>query len=195
MQKELVTYYNSAGQKIKQFWYWNGEPNFHNVEIFSYSTDSLISSLVDSFADGNIETTSYLYKNINLKQRVTFNQNNDTCDFRIYPDNNTTIKRWYTAGKSYRYDTTIFEKENIKSEYYGSENSQNEEKPFAWHYKFLNQFDSKGNVIMISFKVENPHKSFTRYIYDNRSLLIKKQEIFFAEKKEIIRTEYYFTYD
>ena len=194
LQKELVTHYNSTGQKIKQFWYWNGEKDFHNVETFYYSNNGLISALTDSSADGNLETTTFYYDNNNLQKRVTLN-GNDTTDFRTYPDKNTTIQSWYMAGKPYRFDTTIYEKENAKLEYFGSEKSQNPDKVFKWHYNFKNEFDEKGNLVKVSAKVEKPYKSFTKYIYDERSLLIKKQEIIFIKKRETIQTQYYFTYD
>jgi hypothetical protein len=72
LQKELVTRYNSAGQKTKQFWYWNGEKEYHNFETCYYSHNGLLTSLIDSFANGNIETTIYYYdNNHNLKKRVT----------------------------------------------------------------------------------------------------------------------------
>ncbi len=189
LQKELVTHYNQTGQITKQFSYWNGDQTFHNVETFLYSKDGLITQLVDSFTDGNIETTNYYYKNGNLEKRLTTNQNHDTCDFRSYPNKTTTIQRWYMDGKAYRYDTTIFEKENIKLEYYGTQNSQ------SWHYRFLNEFDPRGNLVKTTSNLEKPYKSFTRYVYDKRNLLTKKQEIFYVKKKEVISTEYYFTYE
>ena len=195
LQKELVTHYNSIGQKTKQFWYWNGEKEFHNVETFYYSSNGQQSSLIDSSADGNLEITTFYYdENHDLLKRVTLNEN-DTTDFRTYPNNNTTIKCWYIAGKPYRFDTTIFESQTAKLEYFGSEKSQNSEKPFKWHYNFKNEFDEKGNLIKASAKVEKPYKSFTRYIYDDRGLLIKKQEIIFVKKKETIQMQYYFTYE
>ena len=80
-------------------------------------------------------------------------------------------------------------------EYFGSEKSQNEDKLFKWHYNFKNEFDEKGNLVNVSVKVEKPYKSFTRYIYDERGLLIKKQEILFVKKKETIQMQYYFTYE
>jgi hypothetical protein len=190
LQKELVTHYNSSGQKTKQFWYWNGEKDFHNVETFYYSNNGLISVLTDSSADGNLETTTFYYDKNNLQKRVTLN-GNDTTDFRTYPDINTTIKCWYMAGKPYRFDTTIFEKENAKLEYFGSEKSQNPDKVFNWHYNFKNEFDEKGNIVKVFAKVEKPCKSVTKYIYDERSLLI----IIFIKKRETIQTQYYFTYD
>ena len=190
LQKEIVTHYNSAGKKVKQFWYWNGESDFHNVETFYYLNDGLISSLIDSSADGNIETTTYNYENGNLKNQITLNKQHDTSDFRFYTEKNITIQRWYANGKPYRFDTTIFEKENVKLEYYGTDNSDS----LKWHYKFSNEFDSNGNLIKVALKVEKPYNSFTRYTYDNRNLLIKKQEIFFIKKKEAVQTEYYFTY-
>ena len=195
LQKELVTYYNPSGQKVKQFWYWNGDKNFHNVETFHYSNDGFIFRLVDSFADGSIQITNYFYENNILINQATIDQDNDTCDFRTYPNANTTIKRWYMDGKSYRYDTTIFEKENVKLEYYGSDCSENTGKCQRWHYKLSNDFDLHGNLVKVSGKVEKPYTSFTRYIYDKRNLLTKKQEIFYIKKKEVIRTEYYFTYE
>jgi len=195
LQKEIVTYYNPSGQKVKQFWYWNGDKDFHNVETFQYSKDGAISRLVDSFADGNIQTTNYFYENNTLIGQVTTDQNNDTCDFRTYPNKTTTIQRWYMNGKPYRYDTTVFERENVKLEYYGIDCSDNIGKGDSWHYKFSNDFDSHGNLLKVSSKVEKPYTSFTRYVYDKRNLLIKKQEIFYIKKRETIRTEYHFTYE
>ena len=194
LQKELVTYYNSAGQKVKQFWYWNGDPNFHNVETFCYLNNGLISSLTDSFAEGNIETTRYFYENNNCKLQVTLNKHNDTCDFRSYPNKNTTIKRWYREGKPYRYDTTIFEKENVELEYYGTENSENPDDITRWHYKFLNRFDLNGNLVKV-FSGGLLANSFTEYIYDNQNLLKKKQQVFINKGKVSLRMEYSFTYE
>jgi hypothetical protein len=194
LQKELVTYYNAAGQRTKQFWYWNGEKDFHNVESFYYSGDALLLSLTDSSADGNLETTSFHYDHRNLQKRVTL-QNDDTSDFRVYPVKNTTIRCWYAAGRPYRFDTTIFEKENVKLEYFGREDLQNPDKEFRWHYKFKNEFDQNGNLIKVSAKVGRPYRSFARYVYDERNLLIKKQEIIFVKRKETIHAEYYFTYE
>lgn len=195
LQKEIVTHYNLAGQKTKQFWYRNGAKDFHNVETFSYSDDGQQSLLVDSSADGNVEITTFHYdENHNLLTRVSLH-GNDTTEFRTYPDKNTTIKFWYLAGKPYRFDTTIFESQTAKLEYFGSEKSQNPESIFKWHYHFKNEFDEKGNLVKVSAKVEKHYKSFTRYIYDKRGLLIKKQEIFFIKKKEKIQTQYYFTYE
>ena len=194
LQKELVTHYNSAGQLSKLFWYWNGEKDFHNFETFYYSNNRQISSLIDSSADGNVEITTYYYESNNLQKRITLN-NEDTTDFRTYPNISTSIKSWYMAGKPYRFDTTIFEKENAKLEYFGSEISQNPYNVFRWHYNFKNEFDEKGNLVKVFAKVEKPYKSFTKYIYDKRGLLLKKQEIIFIKKKEIIQMQYYFTYD
>jgi hypothetical protein len=195
LQKELVTYYNLTGQKIKQFWFWNGEKDFHNVETFYYSNNRQLTSLIDSSADGNIEITTFYYDdNYNLLKRVSLNEN-DTTDFRIYPNRYTTFQSWYMKGKPYRFDTTIFETTTAKLEYFGSEKSQNSDNSFKWHYNFKNEFDEKGNLVKVSAKVEKPYKSFTRYIYDKRGLLIKKQEIIFIEKKETIQTQYYFTYE
>ena len=195
LQMEIVTHYNPAGQKIKQFWYWNGENDFHNVETFYYSSNGQLSSLIDSSANGKIEITTFYYDDYQkLQERVSLSDN-DTTDFRTYPNENTTIKCWYISGKPYRFDTTIFEKENVKLEYFGSENSHSSDKAFKWHYKFKNGFDEKGNVIKVSVKVEKPYKSFTKYIYDERGLLIKKQEIISHKRKETIQTQSYFTYE
>jgi hypothetical protein len=195
LQKELVTHYDSARRKIKQFWYWNGEKDFHNVETFYYSHNGQLSSLIDSSADGNTEITTFYYDgNHNLQKRISLEEN-DTTDVRTYPNTNTTIKCWYMSGKPYRFDTTIFEKENAKLEYWGSEKSSNSDKEFKWHYNFKNEFDKQGNLTQVSVKVEKPYKSFTRYIYDERGLLIKKQGIIFIKKKETIQTQYYFTYE
>lgn len=195
LQKEIVTHYNPAGKKVKQFWYWNGEKDFHNVETFYYSNNGQLSSLIDSSADGNIEITTFYYDdNHNLQKRVSL-RDNDTTEFRTYPNKNTTIKCWYMSSKAYRFDTTIFEKENAKLEYFGSEISRNTEKAFKWHYHFKNDFDQKGNLIQVSAKIERPFKSFTRYIYDKRGLLIKKQEIMFIKKKATIQSQNYFTYE
>jgi len=185
-QKELVTYYNPSGQKTKQYWYWNGEDKFHNVETFTYSENGTLTSLIDSFANGNIEMTNYVYENNVLKSQVTLNQQNDTCDFRVYPSRNVTIKCWYMQGKPYRIDTTVFEKENAKSEYYGTDYSDNTK----WHYRFSNKFDSKGNLT----SVENPHVSSTSYSYDNRNLLVKKQERMQFSGSQAVETEFIFEY-
>jgi YD repeat-containing protein len=195
LQKELVTYYSSAGRKIKQFWYWNGEKDFHNVETFYYSPNGQLSTLIDSSGDGSAEITAFYYDdNGNLQKRISIEEN-DTTDVRTYPKTNTTTKCWYTSGKPYRFDTTIFEKENVKLEYWGTEKSRNSDKDFKWHYTFENEFDKQGNLIKVSAKVENPYKSFTRYIYDKRGLLIKKQEVIYNKKNETIQTQSYFTYE
>ena len=185
-QKELVTYYNSLGQKTKQYWYWNGEEKCHNVETFIYSESGRLTSLIDSFANGNIENTNYVYENNILKWQVTLNQQNDTCDFRVYPRQNVTIKIWYMQGNSYRIDTSVFEKENAKLEYYGTDYSDNTK----WHYRFSNRFDPKGNLI----SVENPHVSFASYSYDKRNLLVKKQEKMQFSGSPAVETEYVFEY-
>lgn len=189
-QKELVTYYNSRGQKTKQYWYWNGDEQFHNVETFIYSHNGTLTSLIDSSADGNIEKTHYVYKNNILKWKVTLNQQNDTCDFRLYPGKNISIKRWYMEGKLYRIDTTIFERKNVKLEYCGFDYSDN----IKWHYKFLNQFDVNGNLLKVSAKLEGSKNSFTIYSYDNRNLLVKKQEQMQFNSQQIIKAEYNFEY-
>ncbi|AEW00097.1 hypothetical protein A4D02_28815 [Niastella koreensis] len=195
LQKDLVTHYNAAGQKTKQFWFWNGESRFHNVETFYYSRNGLPSSLIDSFADGNIEITTYYYdSNRNLKKRVTLNKK-DTIDFWTYPNKHTTIQRWYMEGKPYRFDTAIYEAETAMLEYFGTNKSQNAARGFKWHYKFKNKFDGKGNLVTVYAKVEKPYNSFTKYIYNKRGLLLKKQEIISVNKKKEIQTEYYFKYD
>ena len=195
LQKQIVTYYNSKGQKVRQFWFWNEEKEFHNVESFYYLDNGLISSLIDSSADGDVEKTTFYYNNSNILQKRVTLSNTDTTELRTYPNENITIKCWYMSGKPYRFDTTIFEKENAKLEYFGSEKSSSSDKDFTWHYKFKNEFDEKGNLIKISARVEAPYKSFTRYIYDENGLLTKKQEIIFRKRKEIIQTQYYFTYE
>jgi len=58
------------------------------------------------------------------------------------------------TGKPYRFDTTIFESETAKLEYFGSEKSQNPDKLFKWHFNFKNEFDEKGNLVKVSAKVE-----------------------------------------
>ena len=98
-------------------------------------------------------------------------------------------------GKPYWFDTTIFETPTAKLEYFGLEKSQNSDNSLKWHYNFKTEFDEKGNLVKVSAKVEKPYKSFTRYIYDKRGLLIKKQEIIFIKKKETIQMQYYFTYE
>jgi hypothetical protein len=194
LQKELVTHYNRSGQKIKQFWYWNGEKKFHNVETFYYSNNGQLSSLIDSSADGNIEITTYYYDDThNLLKRVSLD-GNDTTDVRTYPNQNTTIQRWYRTGKPYRFDTTIFASETAKMEYFGSKKSQNPDELSKWHYNFRNEFDVKGNLVSVSANVETPYKSLTRYTYDKRGLLIKKQEIILMKEKETIKMQYSFTY-
>ena len=185
-QKELVTWYNSRGQKTKQYWYWNGEEKFHNVETFIYSGNGTLISLIDSFADGNVEKTFYVYENNLLKRRETLNQKNDTCDFRFYPNENTTVKRWYMDGKPYRFDTTLFEKENVKLEYYGIDYSDSAK----WHYRFSNQFDLNGNLI----RVKSLPISVTTYTYNNRNLLVKKKEEIQFNRKQRVKMRYFFEY-
>jgi len=195
LQKQLVTYYNTKGQKVKQFWFWNGENQFHNVETFYYSNNGQLTFLIDSTADGNIIFTTFYYDdNYNLIKSVSLNKN-DTTDFLTYPNKNTTIKCWYMEGKPYRFDTTIFETATAKMEYWGSEKSQDHDKLFGWHYNFKNEFDEKGNLVKASEKIKKPYKYYTRYIYDERGLLIKKQEIISKRKKETIQSQYYFTYE
>ena len=193
LQKEMVTKYNVNGQLSKRYWFWNGEPDFHNVETFYYSKNNLLLSIVDSFADRNIEKTTFNYDSLHLKSRVTINANNDTTDFRTYSNKTTVIHQWYSEGKPYRVDTTVFEKENVKLKYNGVDYSS--EKPFKWHYSFLNQFDKNGNLVKVWSGTRTKHSSYTKYIYDKRNLLVKKQEIYFANKKSIIRTEYTFVYE
>jgi len=193
LQKEMVTKYNLDGQLIKRYWFWNGESDFHNVETFYYSKNNLLSSIVDSSADGNIEKTTFNYDSVHLKSRVTIDINNDTTDFRIYPDSNTVIHQWYSEKMPYRVDTTVFEKEHVKLKYYGADCSR--EKCFKWRYTFLNQFDRNGNLVKVWSGTRTKHSSYTKYIYDKRNLLVKKQEIYLANKKTIIRTEYTFTYE
>jgi hypothetical protein len=185
-QKELVTCYNSRGQKTKQYWYWNGEEKFHNVETFIYSGNGTLISLIDSFADGNVEKTFYVYENNVLKRQETLNQKNDTCDFRFYPNENTTVKRWYMDGKPYRFDTTVFEKENVKLEYYGIDYSDSAK----WHYRFSNQFDLNGNLI----RVKSLPISVTTYTYNNRNLLVKKKEEIQFNRKQRVKMRYFFEY-
>ena len=211
-QRELVTFYNSFGKKTKQFWYWNGDKDFHNVETFEYSVEGLLSSKVDSIRDGTIETTSYFYENNSLKQQITLNQNLDTCDFRSYLNKNTTVNRWYSNNAPYRYDTILFERENVKLEYYGIEYTPKPSKfskvlrpeengtlkpsnPVKWHYNFINRFDPSGNLSQVSAALEKPYSSFIKYTYDNRNLLIKKQEIFILKGKEVTNVEYIFVYE
>ena len=185
-QKELVTYYNATGQKIKQYWYWNGDKHFHNIEIFIYSPNKVLTSLINTFADGSIETTKYVYENRVLKWELTINQKGDTCDYRIYPNKATTIQRWYREGKLYRVDTTIFEKENVKLENFGTEYSNNSK----WDYKFINVFDAKGNLV----RVENRGISLANYSYDIRNLLKAKKEVFKFSGNQSINMEYVFEY-
>jgi hypothetical protein len=190
-QKELITYYNAGGQTIKQYWYWNGEKQFHNVETFRYSDSGKLISIIDSSSDGNIEKTTFTYDNDVLKSRITVGHQNDTCDLRLYPNENTTIKWWYMDGKPYRCDTTIFERENVKLEYFGFDYSDNTK----WHYNFSNQFDRNGSLVKVSAKVEGPNTSFTSYSYDNRNLLTKKQEHMSFNGKRSIQAEYNFEYE
>ena len=194
LQKELVTTYNPTGQKSKQFWYWNGDSNFHNVQTFYYSSTGLISSLIDSFANGTVEITNYFYDNNLLKHQVTLDQNNDTCDFRFYPSKNMTIKRWYMDGKPYRYDTTIFERKNIKFEYYGMERYSGSNDLSRWHYKYINQFDTSGNLVKISFG-GRANNSTTKYTYDNRNLLKYKDDVLMKQGKIAMRMQYTFIYE
>jgi hypothetical protein len=185
-QKELVTYYNSQGQKKKQYWFWNGDEQFHNVETFIYLENGKLRYLVDSFANGDIEKTNFIYLNNILMWDVTLNQQNDTCDFHVYPDKNMTVQHWYMKGRPYRVDTTVFEKQNAKLEYYGAGYSDN----IRWHYKFSNHFDVNGNLI----SVENHDISFTSYLYDKKNLLIEKQEQMRFSGKQSIKTVYIFEY-
>jgi hypothetical protein len=185
-QKELVTHYNISGQKIKQYWYWNGDKKFHNVETFIYSPNKVLTSLINTFADGTTETTKYVYEKGVLKWEVTIDKKGDTCDYRIYPNKMTTIKRWYRDGKIYRVDTTIFEKDNIKLEYFGTEYSNNSK----WHYKFINEFDTRGNLL----RAENRGISLANYSYDNKDLLRTKTEVFKFSGNQSMKTEYVFDY-
>lgn len=185
-QKELVTYYNPRGQKTKQYWFWNGDEEFHNVETFIYLDNGKLTSLIDSIANGNVEKTNYVYENDILKWDITLNQQSDTCEFGVHPNKNETIKNWYREGKPYRIDTTIFEKENVKLEYYGFDNSDS----IGWHYDFLNKFDVKGNLISVNLG----RMSSTRYLYDSRNLLIKKQGQMQFGGSQPIKTKYIFEY-
>lgn len=195
LQKEMVTHYNGAGQKTKQYWYWNGEKHYHNVELFSYSKEGQLATLVDSFATGKIEITTFYYDdNHHLYKRVTLNKK-DTTDVRTYPDRSTTIHSWYTAGKPYRCDTSIFETETAKLDFRGVDNMLIPGNPSYWHYTFKNEFDDKRNLVKVAADVWNPYQPFKRYIYDERGLLIKKQEVILSNKIEKIQMEYRFKYD
>jgi len=128
LQKELVTNYNKQGKLIQRTWFWNGDTKFHNTEIFRYSKSGILTTITDSFVDKHVERTKFIYQNKVLTTSVEIDQNGDTTDYRLYPKKGLTIQGWYMSGKPYRYDTTLFEKENIKIEYYGIDYS----------YKILN---------------------------------------------------------
>jgi hypothetical protein len=183
-QKELVTYYNPQGKKTKQYWYWNGDKQYHNVETFIYSPEGLLTSLIDSFAEGNVERTKFVYENKTLKWRLTLNQKNDTCNYRIYPDKNTDIQIWYNEGQPYRTDTTVFERENVKLYYRGNELNNG-----RWNYKYANKFDSNGNLLEVA--MDKPMKSRKVYSYNNRNLLVKKEEQMLFGSKPIMAVHYF----
>ena len=194
LQKEIVTYYNSKGQKIKQYWFWNGDSDFHNVESFYYSKMNLLTSIVDSIADFGIQKTSFFYRGKTLLSQVTINQNRDTVYFKSFPDKRTEIQRWYSDGKPYRFDTTIYEKENVKSRYYGIDYSNPQKDYNRWNYKFLNEFDKNGNLTKVWSGAQKPYSSFIQYFYDKRNLLIRKKEMYTINKREVVLTEYSFVY-
>jgi hypothetical protein len=195
LQKELVTFYNQIGQKTKQFWYRNGEKDFHNVETFYYSNKGNLTSIIDSNQDGVIEITTINYdKKNNLLNRITLNKN-DTIDFQIYPNQKTLIKCWYMGGKPYRVDTTIYETTSAEIEYFGLDKLHDCNKPFKWHYYYKNEFDKKGNLIKASGKLQKPFKSFGEYMYNKKGLLINKQTIIYNGNKSKTRMQYYFTYE
>lgn len=191
LQKEQVIRYNLSGQMIKRVWFWNGETEPHNIETFNYSNEGLLISVIDSFADGNIEIKTIDYQNDKLVSAVTLDLNKDTVYFCLYPSQRTTIKRWYQSAKPYRFDTTIFERQNIKLDYFGIDTADN----IRWYYKFINEFDESGNLIKVSAKVESPYKTYTRYVYDKRNLLTKKEEVFLRKKKPVVAVSTYFTYE
>ncbi len=93
--------------------------------------------------------------------------------------------------RPYRFDTTVFERENVKANYYGYDYPDS----IKWNYKYLNQFDSNGNLVKVSLKVAGPHTSFTSYSYDSRNLLFKKQEQIQMNGKLIINAVFVFEYE
>lgn len=194
LQKEIVTYYDQLGRKLRQLFFWNGEKDFHNVETFYYSKSGVLSELIDSFANGDIHKTHFLYNHNTLMAQCTIDQKSDTIAFRSYPREDIEIKSWYQDGKPYRFDTTIFEKENVTLKYFGVEHSSSNE-IVRWHYRFFNTFDKNGNLIKVSSNINYFKKSFTRYFYDERSLLVKKQEVIVQDNKEVIDEEYIFKYE
>jgi hypothetical protein len=195
LQKEIVTNYDTKGRLTKRFWFWNGESNFHNVETFYYLDSYLLSRIINSFADSTEETTRFFYENSVLKSSLTVDLNKDTIDYHNYSTRNQVIKTWYMNGKPYRYDTTIYEKPNAKMEYYGIDYSSNNPKYLRWHYRFKNHFDISENLIRTEFKSKLPTTNFTKYVYDKRDLLIKKEEVILSQKQERALRTYYFIYE
>ena len=195
LQKEQVIRYNKKGQMITRTWFWNGEKNFHNTESFYYSISVQLKSINNSFADGTVEKTFYIYTNQSLKYSVSINQNKDTVDYQTYPNQKKVIKRWYMDGQAYRFDTTIFEKENVKLEYYGIDYNSVDSIPMKWHYIFKNKFNNNGSLIRTEYTSSVPTNSYTNYSYDKRGLLIKKEDVFYIKKEPGILLTYYFSYE
>lgn len=195
LQKEIVTYYNLKGQKVKQFWFRNWDKEYNNVETFIYSENGLLINIIDSSREKDIETTTFYYNLDKTPQKRVSIKKTDTSEFRIYPDRLTTIKYWYSSGKPYRIDTTVFEKENVKLEYFGFDQSLRSYNACEWHYRYKNHFDGKGNLIKASTKTGKSQKSIITYTYDDRGLLVSKYEAGFTRRRQMIGMRYYFAYE
>jgi hypothetical protein len=190
LQKELVTYYNSHGKKLKQSWFFNGDLSANNTESFYYLNNGLLSYIINSIADGDTKKTTLFYDNNILKYQVTINSKKDTTDLRSFPGKTTTIQQWYDDGKPYRFDTTDFEKENVKIEYRGVDNIDG----LRWRYNYVNSFDSHGNLIKVDGYLHGLIISSAKYFYDTRQLLIKKEETTFFSTKQHMTIIYTFIY-
>jgi len=194
LQKELATNYNSKGQLIKRYWFWNGDSNYHNVEIFYYLENGNTNLVLDSFANGDIQRTSFSYNKNKLVSSVTIDNKMDTCNLRYFLGNDTAVHKWYRGKKCYRTDTAIFEKGNVKRRYFGLEYDFSGEAS-TWNYYFLNQFDVNGNLIVVRSSSRNPFKYYTKYNYDKNNLLMQKQEIVVENGIPKVTYEYIFKYE
>ncbi len=194
LQNELVTDYNKHGQMTQRTWFWNGETNFHNSEFFQYNASGSLAAIVDTFVDKHVTRTKFIYQNKVLTASVEIDQNGDTVNYRMYPSEEQTIHRWYRSGKPYRYDTTLFEKRNVKIAFNGKEASFFNSQDLVWHYIYNNYFDAWGNLIRTDYQTDTNAYSSIKYFYNDKGLLLKKESV--SNNRAGKRNEtYYFVYE